>query len=83
MLDQETELLTPIVNCIYLKLPRCRLFLLKSEIFSFSITSLLAFYLTNLCLFFRFQFSHPSSKKTSLILEDGLHSALIFCLISI
>ena len=79
MLNREAELLTPTVNHVQWKFPRRRLFSLRSEILSF----FCVFSFISPTYFSGSNLASPSSRKTSLILEDGLHSPLIFRLISI
>lgn len=81
MLNWETELLTPTVNHVHWKFPRCRLFSLKSEILSFFYV--FSFISPTYAYFSGSNLVSPSSRKTSLILEDGMHSPSIFRLISI
>lgn len=57
MLDQEAQLLISMVNHLYFKFPKCVMFSLMSEILYLLHPFLCLVYLTDLYLFFRFQFS--------------------------
>ena len=81
MLDQETELLTPMVKHVYWKCPRRRLFSPKSEILSFFYV--FPFISPTYAYFSGSNLTSSSSRKPSLILEDGLHSPLTFRLTSV
>ena len=60
MLDQKAKLLISMVNYIYLKFSKCIMFSLVSRIsYLLYPLYLTIFYLTNLYLFFRFQFRQP------------------------